>query len=247
MSHHLIEAMEAGYNYPDGTRALDKIAFRIDHGESVGIIGANGAGKSTLLLLLSGVLEPSSGEIRIGGIRLTVKNRSTVAGRMGLVFQDPDDQLFMGTVGEDVALGPQSQGLEPDQVEDRVNRALESAGISSLRDRPPYRLSAGEKRAAALASVLAMEPDVLLMDEPSSWLDPKSRRRLIGRLQGFEHTKIITAHDLDLIWDLCQRTIILKDGRMLRDGPTKELLKDACLLDEAGLELPLSLRGRSEV
>lgn len=244
MSHHIIEARGLGYRYPDGTRALEEVSFRIGHGESVGVIGPNGAGKSTLLLLLAGILEPTSGEIRIGDARLTRKNRGLVAGRLGLVFQDPDDQLFMGTVEEDVAVGPQSQRLEPDQVECRVVGALEAVGISHLRKRPPFRLSAGQKRAAALASVLAMAPDVLLMDEPSSWLDPRSRRGLIGLLAGFSHTKIVTAHDLDLVLDLCPRTIILENGRVLRDGPTKGLLTDRRLMEEAGLELPLSISRR---
>lgn len=242
MSHHITEARRLAYSYPDGTPALEDVSFRIVHGESVGVIGANGAGKSTLLLLLAGVLEPRAGEIFIGETRLTQKNRKSVAGRMGLVFQDPDDQLFMGAVGDDVAFGPQNQGLEPEQVESRVEKALAAVGIGHLRDRPPFRLSAGEKRAAALASVLAMEPDVLLLDEPSSWLDPKSRRRLIGLLAGFSHTKIITAHDLDLVLDLCQRTIILKNGRILKDGATRDLLTDPELMEEAGLELPLSMK-----
>lgn len=242
MSHHLTEARDLGYRYPDGTQALDGVSFLIRHGESVGVVGANGAGKSTLLMLLTGILFPSQGEVLIGETRLTPKTRQALQRRIGLIFQDPDDQLFMPTVEADVAFGPQSRGLDEDQVADRVSKSLAMAGIEHLRKRPPFKLSAGEKRAAALAAVLSLEPDILLLDEPSSWLDPKARRRLIELLKGFSHTKIITSHDLDLIWELCPRTIIIKQGRVLRDGPTRDLLSDPDLMDQAGLKLPLGLR-----
>jgi len=242
MSHHLIEARDLHYTYPDGTPGLGGVSFRIEHGQSVGVVGANGAGKSTLLLLLTGILTPSLGEIYIGDARLTRKNRDMVRGRLGMVFQDPDDQLFMSRVDDDVAFGPINQGLDPDRVSRRVTEALQAVGISHLKNRPPFKLSAGEKRAAAIATVLAMEPDMLLLDEPSSWLDPKARRRLIKILQGFSHTKIITTHDLDLVLEICQRTIVLSRGRVLADGPTASLLTDRKLLDQAGLELPLSLQ-----
>jgi cobalt/nickel transport system ATP-binding protein len=238
VSHHLTEVRDLQYHYPDGTPGLQGVTFRIRHGESVGIVGANGAGKSTLLLLLTGILTPTAGEIAIGETRLTMKTLNTIRQRLGMVFQDPDDQLFMTTVFEDVAFGLRNMGLAEDEVERRVEAALGAVGVPHLRERPPFKLSAGEKRAAAIATVLAMEPDILLLDEPSSALDPRARRRLIGILKGFSHTKIVTSHDLDLVLELCPRTIILQQGRVLRDGASDRLLADAALMSEAGLELP---------
>jgi cobalt/nickel transport system ATP-binding protein len=168
---------------------------------------------------------------------------SRVRRSLGLVFQDPDDQLFMPTVGDDVAFGPANQGLPPDEVEARVAAALARVGAGHLRGRPPYRLSCGEKRAVAIAAVLATSPDILVMDEPSSNLDPAARRRLMGQLQSFEHTKIVASHDLDLIWEVCARTIVLAHGRVTADGPTGEVLADAELLARCGLERPLRLQG----
>jgi len=236
VSHHLTEVRDLQYRYPDGTPGLQGVSFTIRHGESVGVVGANGAGKSTLLLLLTGILEPAAGEIAIGEIRLTKKTLNAIRQRLGMVFQDPDDQLFMTTVFEDVAFGLRNMGLAEDEVQRRADAALGAVGIPHLRERPPFKLSAGEKRAAAIATVLAMAPDVLLLDEPSSALDPRARRRLIGLLNGFSHTKIVTSHDMDLVLELCPRTIILQQGRVLRDGPTGRLLADAALMTEAGLE-----------
>jgi cobalt/nickel transport system ATP-binding protein len=242
VSHHLTEVRNLRYHYPDGTPALDGVTFRIRHGESVGIVGANGAGKSTLLLLLTGILTPTAGEIAVGETRLTKQTLIAIRQRLGMVFQDPDDQLFMTTVFDDVAFGLRNRGLTEDEVERRVESALGAVGIPHLRERPPFKLSAGEKRTAAIATVLVMEPDILLLDEPSASLDPRARRRLIGNLKGFTHTKIITSHDLDLVLELCQRTIIFSRGRVMRDGLTNELLTDSALMLEAGLELPQSIR-----
>lgn len=243
MSHHLVEAQQLQFSYPDGTLALEEVSFRITHGESVGIIGANGAGKSTLLLQMSGVLFPTGGALRIGDWPLTKKTLSRIRRTVGLIFQNPDDQLFMPTVYEDVAFGPLQQGYPAEEVELLVDRALEQVGIVHLKNRPPYKLSGGEKRMAAIAAVLAMTPDILVLDEPSAALDPMARRRLINLLATFRHTKIIASHDLDLVLDLCERTIIMNRGRIVADGPTGELLRNEALLREAHLEKPLRLQG----
>jgi len=243
MSHHIIQAGNLKYTYPDGRQALNGVTFQIVHGESVGIVGANGAGKSTLLMHLVGVLFPDEGEISVGEVPVIKKTLPVIRQSVGMVFQDPDDQLFMTTVYDDVAFGPRNYKLPGEEVEKRVKNALETVGILHLMDRPPYKLSGGEKRAAAIATVLAMKPDILVMDEPSSALDPKSRRRLITLLQRFAHTKIIATHDLDMVLELCERTIILNDGKIVTDGPTLEILTNEELMEKCGLEMPLGLQG----
>ena len=242
MSHHKLEVRKLNFSYPDGHEAVKNIAFTIYHGESVGIVGANGAGKSTLLMLLLGIILPTAGEVLVGDVHLTPKTLPLIRQRLGLVFQDPDDQLFMPTVYDDVAFGPRNYKLDEKEVEGRVSKALELVGIAHLKDRPPFRLSGGEKRAAAIACVLAMEPDVLIMDEPTSALDPKARRRVMGLLKSFAHTKIITSHDLDMVLETCDRVIVLKDGQVVADGAAAQILADAELLDSCGLELPLSVQ-----
>ena len=223
-------------------RLLKNISFTIHPGESVGIIGANGAGKSTVLMLLMGVLFPKNGKVLVGDVEVTKKTLPMIRQQMGMVFQDPDDQLFMTTVYDDVAFGPRNYQLSEQEVEKRVTMALDLVGIPHLKDRAPFRLSGGEKRAAAIASVLSMEPDILIMDEPTSALDPKSRRRLISLLNSFEHTKIITSHDLDTIVETCRRTIVIKAGEIVADGKTMDILTNVELLDRSGLEMPLSLQ-----
>ena len=242
MSHHLVEACDLKHTYPDGTPALRGISFRITHGESVAVIGANGAGKSTLLHHLNGYLLPTVGTVRIGDCPITKSTLPNVRRTVGMVFQDPDDQLFMPTVNEDVAFGPLHLGLPPDEVERRVNDALATVGASHLKERPPYRLSGGEKRAVAIATVLSMSPDILVMDEPTSSLDPKSRRRVIELLNTFAHTKIIATHDLDMAMDVCGRVIVMHEGAIKADGPAPEILRDEALLLECSLEIPLRLQ-----
>ncbi len=242
MSHHRLEAKELHFSYPDGRRAVNGLSFEMHHGDSVGIVGANGAGKSTLLMLLTGLLQAESGEVIIGDIKLTRKTMHMIRERVGMVMQDPEDQLFMPTIYEDVAFGPRNFGLDESEIEARVKSALDVVGIAHLKDRAPFRLSGGEKRAAAIASVLSMQPDILIMDEPSAGLDPKARRRVISLLGSFQHTKIITSHDLDMILELCKRVIVLKEGAIAADGPAAEILANAQLMDGCGLELPLSLQ-----
>jgi cobalt/nickel transport system ATP-binding protein len=240
MSHHLVAARDLGYAYPDGHPALDGVDFTIHHGESVAIIGGNGAGKSTLLLHLNGVLTPSRGEVRIGDLPITRANLAEVRRTVGMIFQDADDQLFMPTVFDDVAFGLAQRGLAPQDIEARVMEALETVGAAHLRSRPPYRLSGGEKRAVAIAGVLVTQPSILVMDEPSSGLDPAARRRLIRLLAGFSHTKIIATHDLDMVLDLCQRVIVMHAGRIAADGLPADIFADAELLRRCNLEPPLS-------
>jgi cobalt/nickel transport system ATP-binding protein len=236
MSHHIVEVVDLRYSYPDGTKALKGLSFRITHGESVAVVGANGAGKSTLLLHLNGFLTPQHGTVRIGDYPLTKDTLQEIRRTVGMVFQDADDQLFMPTVHEDVAFGPLNLGLPHQEVESRVTAALERVGAGALKNRAPYHLSGGEKRAVAIATVLAMSPDILVMDEPSSNLDPAARRRLINLLKSFQHTKIIATHDLDMVMDLCQRTIVFHHGKIAADGPTEEIFRDEALLEACGLE-----------
>ncbi len=243
MSHHIVEVKDLVYAYPDTTPALSGVSFRITHGESVGIVGANGAGKSTLLMHLTGCLFARSGSVQIGDHALTKRNLKQARARIGMIFQDPDDQLFMPTVFDDVAFGPLNQGVSPGELDALVEGALHRVGALHLKHRPPYKLSGGEKRRVAIATVLAMEPDILIMDEPSTGLDPRARRQLIELLKTFEHTKIIATHDLDLVLDLCERTIILHQGTVAADGRTDKIFADERLLEENHLEKPLRMQG----
>ncbi len=243
MSHHIVQADNLSYTYPDGTTGINHISFKITHGQSVALVGANGAGKSTLLLHLNGCLIPIEGEMKIGDSPVNKKSLKAVRRSVGMVFQNSDDQLFMPTVFDDVAFGPINLGMQEAEVEKRVRHALETVGASHLIHRPPYKLSGGEKRAVAIATVLATSPDILVMDEPTSNLDPVSRRRLIHLLNSFEHTKIIATHDLDMALDVCERTIVLHKGEITADGPTIDLFNDEQLLAHSGLEKPLGMQG----
>ena len=244
MSHHLVEARDLWFTYPDGTEALRGITFRITHGESVAIVGGNGAGKSTLVQHFNGYLMATKGEVRMGDFPLTRETLAAVRRTVGLVFQDPDDQLFMSTVFDDVAFGPLNFGLPPAVVEERAVAALERVGMLHLRERPPHKLSGGEKRAVSIATVLAMAPDILVMDEPSSNLDPRGRRRLIDLLRTFDHTKIVVSHDLELVVELCPRVLVLDGGAVVADGCTAEIFADEAFMLAHGLERPHSLLHR---
>ncbi len=243
MSHHIVEVKNLQHVYSDGTAALKDVSFMITHGESVGIIGANGAGKSTLLQHLNGCLVPSGGSIHIGHTPLSKGTLPDIRRTVGMVFQDPDDQLFMPTVFDDVAFGPFNLGLSANDVEQRVMEVLEQVGAGHLRTKPPYHLSGGEKKRVAIATVLAMSPDILVMDEPTSGLDPFARRQLMALLQDFHHTKIFTSHDLDMVLEICDRTIILHEGLVKADGPTSEIFQDEELLSSCRLEKPFSMQG----
>jgi len=242
MSKQTIELRDLHFSYPDGTEALRGISFRINYGESVAIVGGNGAGKSTLLQHLNGYLMPTDGTVLVGGQPISRENIVAVRRSVGVVFQDPDDQLFMPTVFDDIAFGPLNAGLPPEDVDRRVAAALERVGMLHLRERPPYKLSAGEKHAVAIASVLATEPDILVMDEPSSNLDPCARRRLMNLLHGFEQTRIIATHDLEMVVEICQRVIVLSHGAIVAEGRPAEVFLDEEKMCAHGLECPHILR-----
>jgi cobalt/nickel transport system ATP-binding protein len=231
------------FSYPDGTTALHDLSTTISAGESVALIGSNGAGKSTLLLHLNGCLLPTGGKISINGTEVTANNLPRIRSMVGMVFQNPDDQLFMPTVYEDVAFGPQNQGLSPDDIKLAAENALASVDALPLGDKPPYRLSGGEKRRVAIATVLAMSPDILVLDEPTTGLDALGRRQLINLLGKLQHTRILATHDLEMVLELSERVIVLHKGKILADGPTTEIFQNLELLKEAHLEQPVSLRG----
>jgi cobalt/nickel transport system ATP-binding protein len=236
-----VEVDSASYTYADGTDALHSVGFVLEPGESVGLVGPNGSGKSTLLSLLNGLLAPTAGQVRVGGTVVQSSTLSEIRRSVGLVFQDPDDQLFMPTVLEDVAFGPMNLGCAPADAEARARRALDAVGSTDLLSRSPQRLSLGQRSAVAIAAVLAMDPDVLALDEPAGRLDPRARRTLISLLRGFPHTRLVASHDLDLVLDLCDRVLVLDRGRLVGDGPAPELLADGAFLRRHGLELPLGL------
>ena len=244
MNKKTIELRNLCFTYPDGTQALRGISFRVGYGESVAIVGGNGAGKSTLLQHLNGFLTPAAGAVLVDGQPITRETIALVRRFVGIVFQDPDDQLFMPTVFDDIAFGPLNAKLPPEEVERRVTAALERVGMQYLRDRPPYKLSAGEKRAVAIASVLAAEPDILVMDEPSSNLDPRARRRLMNLLNGFEQTRIIATHDLEMVVEICQRVIVLDHGVVVAEGCPADVFMDEEKMLRNGLECPHILRHR---
>jgi len=231
-----LEVQDLHYAYPDGQLALRGISLDIQPGESVGLIGSNGAGKSTLLLHLNGVLQPASGSVQVNGLLVNAGNLLAVRRMVGLVFQDPDDQLFMPTVQEDVAFGPRNMGLSEREVQARVAQALTTVGAGHLASRAPYRLSGGEKRMVAIAGVLAMAPTLLVQDEPSAGLDPAARRRLITLLAGFAHTQLIASHDLDLVREVCSRVLVMREGIIEADGTPEVIFADADLLAHCHLE-----------
>ena len=242
MSHHYLRFDDVHYRYPNGYEALGGVSFRITHGEKVALVGANGAGKSTLLLHTNGLLMPSQGGVVLGGIALTRRTLPLVRQSVGLVFQDSDNQLFMPTVEEDVAFGPSNMRLEPEEIRRRVTEALDAVGALDLRGESPFRLSGGQKKRVAIATVLAMEPSVLVMDEPTSNLDPRARRQIIDLIRRFSHTTLIATHDMEMVLDLCDRTIVMKEGRIVADGSTRHVFGDLALLEECGLEQPCELR-----
>ncbi len=236
-----LELRNLSFCYHDGTQALRGVSFRVDPGECVGLLGPNGSGKSTLLLHLNGILpdEPgSNGSVHVQGEPLSHLNLETIRRQVGLVFQDPDDQLFCPTVREDVAFGPQQLGCSTAEVESRVQRALAQVGLPDLGHRATHHLSQGEKRRVCLAGVLACGPSILVLDEPTSDLDPRGRREFKALLQQIPATKLIATHDLEMVVELCPRSIILDRGVVVADGSTLDLLGDESLMLAHGLEKP---------
>lgn len=221
--------------YEDGTVGLEDVSFSLAQGETCALIGANGAGKTSLMMALVGIAD-FRGRIVAGGVESEKKNLPLLRQRVGLVFQNPDDQLFMPTIFQDVAFGLQNMGLPEDEVQRRTEETLERLEILHLKDRSSLRLSGGEKRMAALATVLAMEPEVILLDEPTAFLDPQARRRLIGVLKGLRQTVLIATHDLPFALEVCKRSIVLTKGKVFADGLSEELLFDEEMMDQGGVE-----------
>lgn len=231
------------HRFADGRVALAGVSFTVAAGECVALVGPNGAGKTTLFLRLCGVLPGTIGQAAVGGLDpADAAQRKKLPATVGVVFQNPDDQLFSPTVAEDVAFGPLNLGASPQEASARVEESLNAVGLSGCGDRVPFQLSGGEKRRAALAGVLAMRPGVLLLDEPSMFLDPRGRRELIQTIRALPGTKLIATHDLDLVLDTCARVIVLDGGTVAADGPAGELLSDPELMDRHGLEVPYRLR-----
>jgi cobalt/nickel transport system ATP-binding protein len=233
-----VEVTGVAFHYPDGRAALRGVNLAVAPGERVAILGPNGSGKTTLVLHLNGILRPSAGTVTVGGLPVDDAHVAEVRRRVGIVFQDPDDQLFMPTVGQDVAFGPANLGVRGDALDRCVTRALDAVGMAADGARPPHHLSFGQRRRVALATVLAMEPTVLVFDEPSANLDPFARRQLADIVTDLGRTTLVVTHDLLYAAELCPRAVILDGGTIVADGPTFELLADAGLLAAHRLELP---------
>ena len=238
---NVLSLKDVSFSYRPGREVLKGVSLSVERGEQVALIGANGVGKSTLLKLFVGLLEPHSGCVEVCGMTVERKNLATVRRAAGYVFQDAESQLFLANVWEDVAFGPRNEGLSEDEVRRRTADALESVGISSLSQEHVYRLSGGQKRLASIATVLAMRPDVLLLDEPTLALDPRNRRMVIRALGDLPCAKLIATHDLDFVLDSCSRVIVMSDGRIVAEGEPADILQNRELLESNGLELPLSL------
>ncbi len=238
MSVPTIAVTGLSFHHPDGTRALDGIDLHIHPGERVALLGPNGAGKTTLVLHMNGIHLPQTGEVSVSGLRLDRDTAPEIRRRVGVVFQDPDDQLFMPTVAADVAFGPQNLGIEGDDLEHRVQAAMEAVDVADLAQRPPNHLSFGQKRRVAIAGVLAMEPEIVAFDEPTSGLDPASRRELITILENLDITQFIATHDLPFAYELCPRAMVIDAGRIVADAATPDVLADEDLLRAHRLELP---------
>ena len=238
--HHSIEIEHLSFQYPDGHPALFDVSLDITPGEKTALVGPNGAGKSTLILHLNGILT-GEGSVKVCGLDVNPDNLKLVRAQVGMVFQTPDDQLFSPTVFDDVAFGPLYQGLPEDEVQLRVDQALAAVAMSAYKDRVSHHLSAGEKKRIAIATVLSMQPQVLVLDEPTAGLDPRSRRGLINLLRDLPLTMLVSTHDMLMVRELFPRMVIMDQGRIVADGPTETLMEDAALLETHGLERPCDL------
>ncbi len=230
------------HTYPDGTCSLDGIDLEIAEGERIALLGPNGAGKSTLILHVNGILMPQEGRMSVGGVAVAEDTLASVRQRVGLVFQDPDDQLFMTTVYDDVAFGPLNMGLPAEEVDARVHRALHAVGLAEHASKSGMHLSFGQRKRVALATVLSMEPKLLVLDEPTSNLDPRAKRQMVELLASLTTTMIVATHDMDVAWELCDRAVLLDNGRVAADGPAREVMADETLMSAHGLELPPAVR-----
>lgn len=236
----MIEYKNVSFSYEKNAQVLKNITFTIKEGESVGLIGANGAGKSTIMKTLLGLL-PCEGEILVGGVKVEKKNLPAIRRRLGFVLQDSDNQMFMPTVYEDMMFGPRNYGLSAEEAEKKVDEILKMLNLTELKNRYNHKISGGEKRMAAIATVLAMEPEYLLMDEPTTALDPYNRRTVINTINKLPQAKLIASHDLDMILDTCERVILISKGAIAADGKTDEILRDKALLEANRMELPFCL------
>ena len=237
----MIEFQNVSFAYGQ-TPVVENLSFSIQKGETVGLIGANGAGKSTIMKLMLGLLS-GSGSIRVDGLTVSKENLSEIRRKIGFVLQDSDNQMFMPTVYEDMIFGPRNYGLSKEAADEKVDTILEQLGLQELKHRHNHKISGGEKRMAAIATILAMEPEMILMDEPSTALDPVNRRTVINTINRLPQTKLIASHDLDMILDTCQRVILLSHGAIVADGDAETILRDKALLEANRMELPFCLQG----
>ncbi len=238
MTTTALEVCDLRFAFPDGTQALFGVNLSIDEGERVALLGPNGAGKTTLVLHLNGIYSAQAGSVAVGGLPVVKEHLQEIRRRVGIVFQDPDDQLFMPTVRDDVAFGPANLGISGEELDTRVTKALAAVGMSGFEDRAPHHLSFGQRRRVAVATVLAMEPEILVLDEPSSNLDPAGRRELAEILLGLEITMLMVTHDLPYALELCPRAVVINEGLIVADGPTVDILSDQDLMRRNRLELP---------
>lgn len=242
MSHHYINCNNLSFSYEKEKEILKNITFQVKHNDSLGIIGPNGVGKSTLLKILIGLNLNFAGSVTIMDIPLSKRTLPFIREKVGYVFQDSENQLFMTTAYDDIAFAPRNYGLSEEEVEKRVDKALQFVNIKHLKHKHIFKMSGGEKKLVSIATILSMTPDIILMDEPSSSLDPKNRRNLIGLLNKFDHMKIIASHDLDFVMETCNRVILMNDGMIIKDGNAEDILTDNKLLESNGMELPLCMQ-----
>jgi cobalt/nickel transport system ATP-binding protein len=245
MSTPVLDVQGLAFAYPDGHQALYGVNLHVHRGERVALLGPNGAGKTTLVLHLNGILDAGAGSVAVSGLPVTKDHLREIRRRVGIVFQDPDDQLFMPTVRDDVAFGPANLGIRGGELEKRVMEALDKVGMADYADRPPHHLSFGQRRRVAVATVLVMEPEILVLDEPSSNLDPASRRELAEILTGLDVTLLMVTHDLPYAFELCPRSVVLSDGVVVADGSTYDVLTDDALMAAHRLELPFGFDPRA--